>query len=103
MRLLANIRIRNFRSVESVEIDATNLTAFLGANGSGKSNILRALNLFFNGEPDPGQALDISRDYHRPWRKIPNKTIEVEVDFELPSVFSIHTRIRDPLAALGIK
>ena len=33
MQLLANIRIRNFRSVQSVEIDAMNLTAFLGANG----------------------------------------------------------------------
>lgn len=96
MQLLANIRIRNFRSVQSVEIDAMNLTAFLGANGSGKSNILRALNLFFNGEPDPGQALDIGRDYHRFWRKIPNKTIAVEVDFELPSVFSIHTEFAIP-------
>lgn len=103
LRLLTKARIRNFRSIDSVEVDAGNLTALLGANGSGKSNIVRALNLFFNGQSDLDQAPDISRDYHRPWRKIPNKTIEVEVDFDLPSVFSIHKGIRDSLKALGIE
>lgn len=103
MRLLTNFRIKNFQSIESIGLEADALTALLGTNGSGKSNILRALNLFFNGEPDQGENPDISRDYHRPWRKIPNKTIQVEVDFELPSVFAIHKSIHEPLATLGIK
>ena len=103
MRLLTKAQIENFRSIESAELDSADLTALLGANGSGKSNILRALNLFFNGEPDPGEAPDIGRDFHRPWRKVPNKTIEVTIDFELTHVFSIHSAIREPFMTLGIE
>lgn len=103
MQLLTRARIENFRSIDSAELAAGDLTALLGANGSGKSNILRALNLFFNGEPDPGLAPDIGRDYHRPWRKTPNKTIEVAIDFTLPEVFSIHSAIREPFKKLGIE
>jgi ABC-type thiamine transport system ATPase subunit len=102
VRLITKARIENFRSIESAELDAAELTALLGANGSGKSNILRALNLFFNGEPEPGLPPDIGRDYHRPWRKTPNKTVQVTVDFQLPDVFSIHSAVREPFKNLGI-
>jgi recombinational DNA repair ATPase RecF len=41
---LKSFRVRNFRSInDSGEIDVSRITALLGRNESGKSNILRAL------------------------------------------------------------
>ncbi len=58
---LYKIQISNFRSirdrVELREFDHK-LFTFVGANNLGKSNILRALNLFFNGEVEPGMPFD---------------------------------------------
>lgn len=45
---IETIRIRNFRSLREVLIDAKALTVFVGCNDEGKSNLLRALDLFFN-------------------------------------------------------
>lgn len=42
------LRIKYFRSLFDVEIDLLNFQAFVGENNSGKSNILRAMNLLFN-------------------------------------------------------
>lgn len=47
---IKSVRIRNFRSIEDQTIELDDYTCFVGANGSGKSNILHALNVFF-GEP----------------------------------------------------
>jgi predicted ATP-dependent endonuclease of OLD family len=55
MKLLTNIRIEGFRSIQEAEIELdADLTAFAGLNNSGKSNVLRGLNAFFNDETDPG-------------------------------------------------
>ncbi|MGE8781547.1 ATP-dependent nuclease [Leptospira terpstrae] len=43
--MLTKIKIRNFRSIKYIETDLTDLNAVIGPNSSGKSNILRALNL----------------------------------------------------------
>ena len=49
MQLIQKIEIENFRSSVSVNLsNLSDLVVFAGANDSGKSNILRALNLFFN-------------------------------------------------------
>jgi len=49
---LGKIKISNFRSISSIEfgIDET-ITAFVGGNETGKSNILKAINHFFSEEP----------------------------------------------------
>ena len=62
---LIEIEIRNFRSIiESVYLreQENRLFTFVGANGLGKSNILRAINLFFNKEVEPGQRFNPSTD-----------------------------------------
>jgi energy-coupling factor transporter ATP-binding protein EcfA2 len=100
--LVTRIEIENFRSIDSLATDTGALTAFIGTNGSGKSNILRALNLFFNGELEPGVPLDISRDFHKPWRRIGNRVIDVSLTFSLPDVFGFNQPLVDPLAAIGI-
>lgn len=69
MKIIERIEIRHFRSFDSgfgqtkVEIvDLRDINIFSGANDSGKSNVLRALNLFFNNEVSPGIAFDLERD-----------------------------------------
>ncbi len=78
------------------------LTAIVGGNGSGKSNILRALNLYFNGEVEADDALTLQRDVHRPWSK-KTPVIDIGVDFKLPNSFSIHKALTESFKKVGIK
>lgn len=41
--LINKITIRNFKSIENIELDLGRFNVFIGANGSGKSNILEAI------------------------------------------------------------
>lgn len=43
--LINSIRIRNFKSIEELEIELAPLTIFVGPNGSGKTSILEAIAL----------------------------------------------------------
>lgn len=65
MEIIKAVQVRKFRSIKSVTkgIDLTDLNIFVGQNDQGKSNILRALNLFFNGETDRGLSFRFSDDY----------------------------------------
>ena len=69
MRVIKQIEIKNFRSFgnrkkESYKlVKISDLNIISGANDSGKSNILRALNLFFNGHTNLNQFLDFKRDF----------------------------------------
>lgn len=50
---LTKLRLRNFRNYSAVtEIDITDLNVFIGKNDIGKSSVLEALDIFFNGKPD---------------------------------------------------
>ncbi len=102
MQLFTHVSIENFRSIKQIGLRIGPLTAFIGTNGSGKSNIFRALNLFFNGELEPGVALDMRRDFHKPWRKTGNRYIDVTLRFGLPDEFNIKQALREPLGAIGI-
>ena len=46
---ISRLSIKNFKSFDSigVEFPVSDLTAFVGANNSGKSNVIKALDLFF--------------------------------------------------------
>lgn len=48
---IAAVTIRNFRSLRNVTLEVDEYGAFIGANGSGKSSVLYALDWFFNGTP----------------------------------------------------
>ena len=84
--MITNISIRNFRSIDRLEIGTKSITSFVGANDAGKSNILRALNLFFNGKTDAEMLFDFPRDFNQfaivPTRKA--KQIEITITFLLP-------------------
>jgi putative ATP-dependent endonuclease of OLD family len=45
---LTNVRIKNFRPCRDIELQLGNLHALVGANNTGKSSVLRALDFLFN-------------------------------------------------------
>jgi len=65
MEIIKSVQIRKFRSLKSVTkgFDPTALNILVGQNDQGKSNILRALNLFFNNETDMDLRFRFSDDY----------------------------------------
>ncbi|HUX81205.1 MAG TPA: AAA family ATPase [Halothiobacillus sp.] len=101
MKLIESVAIKGFRSIAD-EKAATlgSHTAFIGKNSSGKSNILRALNLYFNGRPSPGTSLELDRDVHyRPLRR-QKKEINIVVNFNIPEGFKFRKEL-DRLEKLG--
>lgn len=54
MLRIKRIKIRNFRSIVDLDIKVDKMNILVGLNDVGKSNVLKALNLFFNGETEPG-------------------------------------------------
>jgi|TARA_B110000240_G_scaffold122983_1_gene137279 AAA15 family ATPase/GTPase len=65
MKLIEKIEIKYFRSFgeKNVKIiDLKDLNIFSGSNDVGKSNVLKALNLFFNDEINIGEKFDLRKD-----------------------------------------
>ena len=89
MRLIRSLEIQRFRSCEATRLDELDdLVAIVGPNNAGKSNILRALNLFFNEEPEPHSFIDFDVDFRlRPPTSKKKKSIRICVEFSLPEKF----------------
>jgi AAA15 family ATPase/GTPase len=63
MQLIKKTEINYLRSLYGLEIsDTGNLNVVFGRNDSGKSNLLRGLNLFFNGKSEPFREFDFGLD-----------------------------------------
>lgn len=92
MKIISSVRIEGFRSIAGESLgEIGDHTVIVGKNSSGKSNFLRALNLFFNGEPSPGLSMEFNRDLHyRPSRR-QKKEILIEVGFDLPDKFNFRS------------
>jgi putative ATP-dependent endonuclease of the OLD family len=68
---IRRVHIENYRSIEVLDLEFSSLNALVGANNSGKSNILRALNIIL-GETWPSRPFsdkdyfehDLNRDTH---------------------------------------
>jgi len=102
MILVKEITIEGFRSIQEQAItQCGSLNALVGKNSSGKSNVLRALNLFFNGEVEAGKPVVFSRDhYEQIPRRRKKKRISVSVKFCLPGNFNLRKGL-EPLQRLG--
>lgn len=61
--IIKKITIKNFRSIEKIEFNPKSMSIFVGSNDVGKSNILRALNLFFNNQTDYDTFFDFTNDF----------------------------------------
>jgi predicted ATP-dependent endonuclease of OLD family len=60
MLLITKIAIKDFRSISQSDLEIrSGYLPLVGANNSGKSNFLRALNLFFNNETEPRRTLNL--------------------------------------------
>ncbi len=89
MSLIKSVRIRNFRSIidETFELDYYN--CFVGINDSGKSNVLKALNLFFNNETEFGMGLDFANDFSQYAHVGAHQAKEITISLEInvPSTY----------------
>ncbi len=66
MQIIDKVEINYFRSVYSISLkDCNHINIITGENDAGKSNILKALNLFFNNETEPHSEYDFIRDLNR--------------------------------------
>ncbi len=63
--LIKKIEIHSFRSIEKVILPVRELNIFSGTNDVGKSNFLKALNLFFNSQTDFLKPLKFEDDYNK--------------------------------------
>lgn len=91
MSVLAYVKVENFRSIRSTTLDELgDYIPIAGLNSAGKSNVLRALNLFFTGTVDESRApVDFQSDYssHAPSGK--KKEIAVTVGMRLGESFKV--------------
>lgn len=98
--MIERVSIRNFRSVASLDLELGAVNVFIGANGSGKSNILEAIGLVgaaAAGQADdagmlrrgmrPGEGPALLSGFGEDWRerelrvRVGNKNFGCEVDF----------------------
>lgn len=78
MRIIEKIEIRNFRSIKKLDLDFnSSVSIFSGVNSCGKTNILRALNLFFNNEVGFEKKLSISDFFTEKGQPTSNISIKV--------------------------
>lgn len=91
---ITKIDIKNFRSIKDLSIDCDYFTIFVGRNDVGKSNIIRALNLFFNNETDFNTPFDYTKDYSTfaETKRKKAKEIYVKLTIELPKSYWVNKR-----------
>lgn len=95
MKIIRRVEIKYFRSIYTVVLkQCGSLNVLSGRNDVGKSNVLRALHLFFNGQTDWQTPLDFSRDFSfsrldqvRKESVKGKQFIQVSIEFERPTNF----------------
>lgn len=80
---IKHVKVINFRSLTDASISLMDYTALAGLNDSGKSNLFRALNLFFNGQTDIGYELNFEKDLSQHAKKIAKKALQIEIEIEI--------------------
>ena len=84
---IQKIQIRSFRSIQSLTVRPDRLAILVGKNDTGKSNILRALDLFFNRK-----VLD-AREFEKNYSKFSTpgkkkaKRIRIKIEVPLPKSY----------------
>jgi hypothetical protein len=103
MKLISKVEISGFRSIQHISLpEVGDFTAFAGLNNAGKSNIIRAMNAFFNGQTDDGKQLNVDNDYYRPdLKKKKAKKISIMVAFSLPDHFKFRKGLESVESLLG--
>jgi len=73
--VISNIRIENFRSIESTRFDPTDFNICVGQNNCGKTNFFEAIEFFFNGMGRNGNLNDLK------FKRETDREILVELTF----------------------
>lgn len=85
---IKTVEVINFRSLRRVKYDLSDISVFVGLNDVGKSNILKALNLFFNNEVDYGREFIFQENYNQKGQvKKKASEIIIKVKFVLPKSY----------------
>ena len=90
MQLIRRIEISYLRSLYTASLDKPgDMNVIFGRNDSGKSNLLRALNLFFNEEIEPDQDMEFELDFSDIRRDAAKAAkgrqfIAIRIDFNVP-------------------
>lgn len=84
---IKSITIKYFRSITSMTITAERLNILVGVNDVGKSNVLKALNLFFNNETDYNEKFSFEKDFSQlfPLNSKKAREIIIKISFMVPS------------------
>lgn len=75
---ITRLKIQNYRSIREIDFKPEPLCAFIGENGSGKSNILKAID-FVLGPTWPSSRSLTNDDFYR---QDPNNKIAIEMEVE---------------------
>lgn len=86
MQIIKSIRIKYFRSILTtnrgniVDLPTKDLNIIVGSNDAGKSNYLRALNLFFNNECEPGVPFNFWKNYSNQRHGVRREENRIEIE-----------------------
>jgi AAA domain, putative AbiEii toxin, Type IV TA system len=91
MSVIRYVRVENFRSIRGAEIsEIGDYAPIIGVNSSGKSNVLRALNLFFNSYLDENNTpLSMADDFSSYAPKRKKKIVSVTIGLNLSKEFKV--------------
>lgn len=78
--MIKSIYIENFRSIKEISLDVNNLSALIGPNSSGKTNILKAIDLVLG---EKWAISNVSRELFND----PDSPIVIEITFVTPVTF----------------
>ena len=90
MNPINKISIKNYRSIKDLkDLSCSDFNILIGLNDQGKSNILRALDLFFNYSSGYNFVwdTDFCFNHNTPDKKA--KEIKIKIEFNLPKSFSV--------------
>ena len=89
MITIQRVHVKNFRSLVDETIELSDYNFFVGKNDSGKSNVLKALNLFFNNKTDFNTPYDFDCDYSKFAKRGAKQAREITIslDIVIPDTF----------------
>ena len=80
---IKGISIKYFRSIANMNISVDRLNLLVGLNDVGKSNVLKALNLFFKNETDYNEEFSFEKDFSKLFPKNSKKAKEITIIISL--------------------